>query len=158
MTRTTVAQARREDCIGKDILLQAWVRTRRDSKGGFSFLELNDGSCFGNVQVLAGQDLPNYESEKVAANLRFVDGLAWSRAGFLAVADVRQRKILRFDSDPRPKVLRESDGGASGLAYDLQGRLYICESEARRAEGLCAKATTGPCQVVGGGMLRRPDT
>src|ERR1700688_2335060 len=63
MTRTTVAQARREDCIGKDILLHAWVRTRRDSKGGFSFLELNDGSCFGNVQVLANQDLPNYESE-----------------------------------------------------------------------------------------------
>src|SRR5258708_36694762 len=63
MTRTTVAQARREDCIGKDIVLEAWVRTRRDSKGGFSFLELNDGSCFGNVQVLAGQDLPNYESE-----------------------------------------------------------------------------------------------
>src|SRR6267378_2570273 len=63
MTRTTVAQARREDCIGKDVVLRAWVRTRRDSKGGFSFLELNDGSCFGNVQVLAGQDLPNYESE-----------------------------------------------------------------------------------------------
>src|SRR5437762_13044127 len=63
MDRTTVAQARREESIGKDVLLQGWVRTRRDSKGGFSFLELNDGSCFGNVQVLAGQDLPNYDSE-----------------------------------------------------------------------------------------------
>ncbi len=78
------------------------------------------------------QELPNYESEKVASNLRFVDGLAWSRAGFLAVADVRQSKIFKFDTSPHPQVLRDSDGGASGLAYDPQGRLYICESAARR--------------------------
>jgi gluconolactonase len=77
------------------------------------------------------QDLSSYESEKVVSNLQFVDGLAWSRAGFLAVADVRQRKILKFNSEPHSQVLRESDGGASGLSYDLQGRLYICESEAR---------------------------
>src|SRR5213079_509208 len=63
MDRTTVAQARREECIGKQVLLQGWVRTRRDSKGGFSFIELNDGSCFGNVQVLADGSLPNYHSE-----------------------------------------------------------------------------------------------
>ena len=63
MERTTVAQARHEDAIGKDVLLQGWVRTRRDSKGGFSFLELNDGSCQGNIQVIAEAALPNYESE-----------------------------------------------------------------------------------------------
>src|SRR5262249_9062081 len=34
-----------------------------DSKGGFSFIELNDGSCFGNVQILAAGELPNYDSE-----------------------------------------------------------------------------------------------
>jgi asparaginyl-tRNA synthetase len=39
------------------------VRTRRDSKAGFSFIELNDGSCFGNIQVVAPGGLPNYESE-----------------------------------------------------------------------------------------------
>jgi asparaginyl-tRNA synthetase len=39
------------------------VRTRRDSKVGFSFLELNDGSSQGNVQILADGKLPNYESE-----------------------------------------------------------------------------------------------
>jgi sugar lactone lactonase YvrE len=82
---------------------------------------------------------PNFESEKIAANLQFVDGLVWSRSGFLAVADVRQRKIFRLDSDPHPKVLRDNDGGASGLAYDLQGRLYFCESETRRVTRLDLK-------------------
>ncbi len=63
MVRTTVAEARREESIGKDVVLQGWVRTRRDSKGGFSFLEINDGSCLGNVQVVAEAALANYESE-----------------------------------------------------------------------------------------------
>ncbi len=63
MDRTTVALARREQSIGKDVLLEGWVRTRRDSKAGFSFLEINDGSCFGNVQVIAAAELPNYETE-----------------------------------------------------------------------------------------------
>jgi gluconolactonase len=81
-------------------------------------------------QLTSGR--PNYEAEKIAINLQFVDGLSWSRSGFLAFADVRQRKIFRLDSDPHPKVLKDNDGGASGLAYDPQGRLYICESESRR--------------------------
>ena len=49
--------------VGSKITVEGWIRTRRDSKGGFSFLELNDGSCFGNVQVIAEARLPNYESE-----------------------------------------------------------------------------------------------
>ena len=41
------------------IQVKGWVRTRRDSKG-FSFLEINDGSCLGNLQVVANQDIPGY--------------------------------------------------------------------------------------------------
>jgi asparaginyl-tRNA synthetase len=63
MAKISVAQARRTEAIGRQVLLQGWVRTRRDSKGGFSFLELNDGSSFGNVQIVADGSLPNYESE-----------------------------------------------------------------------------------------------
>src|SRR5260370_33474195 len=63
MERLSVAQARQVEAVGKQILLQGWIRTRRDSKGGFSFLEINDGSCFGNVQVIAEAALPNYQSE-----------------------------------------------------------------------------------------------
>jgi asparaginyl-tRNA synthetase len=63
MEKISVAQARQVAAIGKQVQLSGWVRTRRDSKGGFSFLELNDGSCFGNVQIIADAKLPNYESE-----------------------------------------------------------------------------------------------
>ena len=46
MEKISVAQARRPEAIGREVKLQGWIRTRRDSKGGFSFLELNDGSCW----------------------------------------------------------------------------------------------------------------
>jgi asparaginyl-tRNA synthetase len=62
MDAITVAEARRVESIGRQVVLRGWVRTRRDSKGGFSFIELNDGSSQGNVQVVAASELPNYES------------------------------------------------------------------------------------------------
>ena len=43
------------------VTVQGWVRTRRDSKAGFSFLHVNDGSCFDNIQVVARAELDNYE-------------------------------------------------------------------------------------------------
>jgi len=49
--------------FGARVVVQGWVRTRRDSKGGFSFLEVNDGSCMRNVQVIADSSLPNFESD-----------------------------------------------------------------------------------------------
>ncbi|MBA4187118.1 MAG: asparagine--tRNA ligase [Planctomycetaceae bacterium] len=62
MDKITVSDARRVEAVGRSVRLQGWVRTRRDSKGGFSFIELNDGSCQGNVQVVAPGELPNYEA------------------------------------------------------------------------------------------------
>src|ERR1700756_2179780 len=63
MEKMSVAQARKPESVGRQVRLQGWVRTRRDSKGGFSFIELNDGSSQGSVQVVAGSNLANYESE-----------------------------------------------------------------------------------------------
>ena len=48
---------------GEGVIVQGWVRTRRDSKAGFSFLHVHDGSCFDTLQVVAANSLPNYESE-----------------------------------------------------------------------------------------------
>ena len=49
--------------IGSEITVRGWVRTRRDSKAGFSFINIHDGSCFDAIQVVAPSDLENYEGE-----------------------------------------------------------------------------------------------
>jgi len=49
--------------IGSTITVEGWVRTRRDSKAGFSFINVHDGSCFDPIQVVAPGDLHNYASE-----------------------------------------------------------------------------------------------
>jgi asparaginyl-tRNA synthetase len=63
MQPISVVQARQVAAVGRQVAVRGWVRTRRDSKGGFSFLELNDGSCQGNLQVVVPASLPNYETE-----------------------------------------------------------------------------------------------
>src|SRR6266446_4091048 len=45
------------------VTVKGWVRTRRDSKAGISFVHLSDGSCFHPVQVVAPSALPNYADE-----------------------------------------------------------------------------------------------
>ena len=62
-TQVSVAGARDVQSVGRDVQVRGWIRTRRDSKGGFSFLEVNDGSCFAGIQVIADAELANYESE-----------------------------------------------------------------------------------------------
>ena len=49
--------------IGEKVTVAGWIRTRRDSKAGFSFLAVNDGSGFDNVQIIAPNTLNNNESE-----------------------------------------------------------------------------------------------
>jgi asparaginyl-tRNA synthetase len=48
---------------GTTITVRGWVRTRRDSKAGLSFIHVHDGSGFDPLQVVAPASLPNYESE-----------------------------------------------------------------------------------------------
>jgi asparaginyl-tRNA synthetase len=45
------------------VTVKGWVRTRRDSKAGISFVHVSDGSCFHPVQVVAPNTLPNYQEE-----------------------------------------------------------------------------------------------
>ncbi|MCG8535805.1 MAG: asparagine--tRNA ligase, partial [Pseudomonadales bacterium] len=49
--------------VGTNVELRGWVRTRRDSKAGFSFINLHDGSSFDGIQVVADKALANYESD-----------------------------------------------------------------------------------------------
>ena len=64
MTATRVVDVIKENVsVGSELLLQGWVRTRRTSKAGISFIELNDGSSLAGVQIVVPDDAPNYESE-----------------------------------------------------------------------------------------------
>jgi asparaginyl-tRNA synthetase len=49
--------------MDQNVTVRGWVRTRRDSKAGFSFVAINDGSCFDSIQVVAPGTLPNYQRE-----------------------------------------------------------------------------------------------
>src|SRR4030095_8593432 len=49
--------------VGTRVAVRGWVRTRRDSKAGLSFIHVHDGSSFDPIQVVAAAALPNYESE-----------------------------------------------------------------------------------------------
>jgi asparaginyl-tRNA synthetase len=59
LTPTSVRDALQRTAPAEAILVQGWLRTRRDSKD-FSFLELNDGSSLRNLQIIAKNTLPNY--------------------------------------------------------------------------------------------------
>ncbi|MCB1608434.1 MAG: asparagine--tRNA ligase [Xanthomonadales bacterium] len=49
--------------VDSEVTLKGWVRTRRDSKAGLSFIQLNDGTCLANVQLVAQNTLPNYADQ-----------------------------------------------------------------------------------------------
>ncbi|MDI9403269.1 MAG: asparagine--tRNA ligase [Limnohabitans sp.] len=52
-----------ESHLGTTATVQGWVRTRRDSKAGISFVAISDGSCFDAVQAVVPNSVANYESE-----------------------------------------------------------------------------------------------
>lgn len=59
----SVARVLRDNLEGATVVVQGWVRTRRDSKAGFSFIELNDGSAFENLQLVVPANLENYQRD-----------------------------------------------------------------------------------------------
>ncbi|MFM7837177.1 MAG: OB-fold nucleic acid binding domain-containing protein, partial [Planctomycetaceae bacterium] len=61
MPVTRIATLLRDGQPGTTINARGWVRTRRDSKNGFSFIELNDGSCMKNLQIVVESSVPGYE-------------------------------------------------------------------------------------------------
>ncbi len=57
---TRIAQLLRDGQPGASVDVSGWVRTRRDSKQAFSFIELNDGSCMANLQIVVDSAVPGY--------------------------------------------------------------------------------------------------
>ncbi|MDR3233546.1 MAG: asparagine--tRNA ligase [Planctomycetaceae bacterium] len=115
--KLSVAAARKAESVGKKVLLQGWVRTRRDSKAGFSFIELNDGSSQGNVQVIAAKELPNYETDIktiTAGSSVAVQGLVKESPG--------QRQATEIEAEGIELI-----GTADPAAYPLQKKGHSLE-------------------------------
>ena len=117
MRRTRIAEILVSDRIGDRFTVMGWVRTRRDSKGGFSFLELNDGSCLSNLQVVADGGLPNYQDEI----LNIHTGTALRVEGTLKASPGKGQKVeLQAD---HVRIL----GWADPKTYPLQKKRHSFE-------------------------------
>jgi len=99
------------------VRVQGWVRTKRDSKGGFSFIEINDGSCLKGLQIVAEGSLENYASEVLAIGT----GCSISAEGPIVESQGRGQTVeLHAD---RIQVL----GLADPEAYPLQKKRHSFE-------------------------------
>ncbi|MDP2639489.1 MAG: asparagine--tRNA ligase [Betaproteobacteria bacterium] len=87
------------------VTLKGWVRTRRDSKAGISFIHVSDGSCFHPVQVVAPATLANYASEV----MHLTAGCALQATGSIVPSpakgqpfemQAREIKVLGWVEDP----------------------------------------------------------
>ncbi len=64
MTNTSVInELFTNGAVGTTVMIAGWVRSRRDSKAGLSFVAVNDGSCFDSLQAVVPDTLANYETE-----------------------------------------------------------------------------------------------
>ena len=83
LKRTKVVSLLAADKPEQEVLVKGWVRTRRDAKD-FSFIELNDGSCLKNIQIIANNNLANYDEVKkltTGSSLAVTGALVESKGG-----------------------------------------------------------------------------
>ena len=108
-----VKQARLEESVGKRIILQGWVRSRRDSKGGFSFIDISDGTTIKGVQVIAEKNLDNYESEilkcSIGSSVEIIGNVVASPAKGQAT-EVKAESVKIFGyADPEEYPLQKKE-------------------------------------------------
>jgi asparaginyl-tRNA synthetase len=91
--------------VDERVEVAGWVRTRRDSKAGLSFIHLSDGSCFDALQLVVPTTLPNYESDVLklttGCSLRAVGKLAASQGkGQSVELQVEELAVTGWVEDP----------------------------------------------------------
>ena len=74
--------------LDSHVVVEGWVRTRRDSKAGISFLNIYDGTCFATMQVVVESSLENYETDVK----RITSGCAVRVGGKLVASQARIRR------------------------------------------------------------------
>jgi asparaginyl-tRNA synthetase len=116
MANRRIAEILRSGQPDESLLVQGWVRTKRESKG-FAFIEVNDGSSLANLQVVINQDLPDYEAILKKLNT----GAAIETTGVLVASLGKGQRIeLKAES---VKVFGEADPDT----YPLQKKRHSFE-------------------------------
>ncbi len=143
MARTRIAEALRAQAAMSEIVVCGWVRTRRDAKG-FTFLELNDGSCLANLQIILDEGTPAWdklEGVNTGASLRVTGALVESpgkgQAWELRAGDMEVYGLADPESFPLQKK-RHSDEFLRGIAHlrartNKYGAAFRVRSEAALA-------------------------
>ena len=86
----SVSAALRGECtLGQQVTVRGWVRSKRDSKAGISFIAIHDGSCFDAIQAVVPNELDNYESEV----LRITTGCAVVVSGELVESQGKGQSV-----------------------------------------------------------------
>jgi gluconolactonase len=94
---------------------------------------------------LWSQDFSDIHVERVAKDLHYTQGPAWSLEGFLLFSDTVTDKLQKFTPGKGVSDLASRAGGAAGNAYDDQGRFYTCEFRERR---ITRTAKNGKVDVI----------
>ncbi|MBV9507129.1 MAG: SMP-30/gluconolactonase/LRE family protein [Acidobacteriia bacterium] len=80
----------------------------------------------------SAQDFTLAAISKIATGYRFTEGAAWSKDGFLIFSDTAKNQLFKWVPGHAAEIFRENANGPSGNVFDAQGRLYTCETRARR--------------------------
>lgn len=75
--------------LQSEVTVKGWVRSKRDSKSGISFLDINDGSSFDGVQIIVPSELSNYEDEV----LKISTGCAIEVSGTLVKSEGKGQSV-----------------------------------------------------------------
>jgi len=79
------------------------------------------------------QDFSDLKLEEIAKDLTFTEGPAWSQKdGYLIFSDTPGDRLLKWAPGHKAELFRAEAHGPSGNAFDAEGRLYTCETRARR--------------------------
>jgi len=140
MKRTSISRALNAEAPQQSVTVMGWVRTRRDAKD-FSFLELNDGSCLANIQVIVDEGLADDNTLKAlnTGSSVKVQGALVESPGKGQKWEIRATAISVFgDADPESFPLqkkRHSDEFLRGMAHlrprtNKFGAIFRIRSEA----------------------------
>jgi len=115
-TRTIIKSILAGGVVGSEVTVGGWVRTVRTSKGGFSFVAINDGSCMATLQIVAEASLPNYDdiTKLTAGSSVMVHGELVASQGKGQSVELKAKEV---------RVL----GGADATTYPMQQKHHTFE-------------------------------